>query len=228
LRPRPRLRAARAVRALSLTIASIMSVAALAVPAAAASGTGGTAPSASIARVAVGWHHLNVRAGHRAIVRGRALPRRRGVRALLQVRGRRHWRTLDRDRTGVRGIYKLHRRVHRAMSARARVVLRAHDRRLHRRVGRLNVYRWANASWYGPGLYGNHLACGGHLGYGTLGVANKSLPCGARLTLRHRGHVLRVGVIDRGPYVAGREFDLTEATARRLHFHGHGPLQVTR
>jgi rare lipoprotein A (peptidoglycan hydrolase) len=35
-------------------------------------------------------------------------------------------------------------------------------------------------------------------------------------------------VIDRGPYVAGREFDLTAATARRLHFGGHGPLLVTR
>jgi rare lipoprotein A len=222
------MRAAFAARALSLTTASIMSVAALAVPAAAASGTGGTAPNASIARVAVGWHHLNVRAGDRAVVHGRALPRRRGVRAVLQIHRRWGWRTLDRDRTGVRGVYELHRRLHRATSARARVVLRAHGRRLHRRLGRLNVYRWANASWYGPGLYGNHLACGGRLGYGTIGVANKSLPCGARLTLRHRGHVVRARVIDRGPYVAGREFDLTEATARRLHFRGRGPLQVTR
>ena len=222
------MRAARAVRALSLITTSIIGVAALAVPAAAASGTGGTAPTASIARVAVGWHHLNLRAGHRAVVHGRALPRRRGVRALLQIRRRSGWRTLDHDRTGVRGRYKLHRRVHRPMSARARVVLRAHGRRLHRRVGRLNVYRWANASWYGPGLYGNHLACGGTLTAGTVGVAHKSLPCGARLTLRHRGHVVRVRVIDRGPYVAGREFDLTAATARRLHFGGRGPLLVTR
>jgi rare lipoprotein A (peptidoglycan hydrolase) len=37
-----------------------------------------------------------------------------------------------------------------------------------------------------------------------------------------------VRVIDRGPYVAGREFDLTEATARRLHFHGHGAILTTR
>jgi rare lipoprotein A (peptidoglycan hydrolase) len=38
--------------------------------------------------------------------------------------------------------------------------------------------------------------------------------------------VLRVAVIDRGPYVGGREFDLTAATARKLRFHGHGPIQV--
>jgi rare lipoprotein A len=35
-------------------------------------------------------------------------------------------------------------------------------------------------------------------------------------------------VIDRGPYVGAREYDLTAATARRLRFNGHGPIQVTR
>ena len=35
-------------------------------------------------------------------------------------------------------------------------------------------------------------------------------------------------VIDRGPYVAGREYDLTAATAQRLGFSGHGAILVTR
>ena len=38
---------------------------------------------------------------------------------------------------------------------------------------------------------------------------------------------MRVPVIDRGPYVAGREYDLTEATANRLKFRGHGAIQST-
>ena len=38
---------------------------------------------------------------------------------------------------------------------------------------------------------------------------------------------MRVRVIDRGPYVGGREYDLTAATARKLRFSGHGPIQVT-
>ena len=62
----------------------------------------------------------------------------------------------------------------------------------------------------------------------TLGVAHKSLPCGTKVTLRHDGRVVRVPVIDRGPYVAGREYDLTEATAPALHFHGHGAILTTR
>ena len=48
------------------------------------------------------------------------------------------------------------------------------------------------------------------------------------MTLRHRGRIVRVRVIDRGPYVGGREYDLTAATARRLGFSGHGPIQATR
>jgi rare lipoprotein A len=39
---------------------------------------------------------------------------------------------------------------------------------------------------------------------------------------------VNVRVIDRGPYVGGREFDLTEATAHRLRFHGHGEILTTR
>ena len=97
-----------------------------------------------------------------------------------------------------------------------------------RGLGRLNVYRYAHASWYGPGLYGNHLGCGGTLGTGTLGVAHKTLPCGTPVTLRHDGRSVRVRVVDRGPYVAGREYDLTAATAQRLGFSGHGAILVTR
>jgi len=97
-----------------------------------------------------------------------------------------------------------------------------------RAIGRMNVYRRALVSWYGPGLYGNHLGCGGTLEPGTLGVAHKTLPCGTKLTLRHGSHHVRVRVVDRGPYVGGREFDLTAATRDRLRFNGVGTILVNR
>jgi hypothetical protein len=68
--------------------------------------------------------------------------------------------------------------------------------------------------------YGGPLACGGRLAREQLGVAHKSAPCGALITFRYRGRVLRVPVIDRGPYIAGREWDLTGATAQALGFNG--------
>jgi len=88
----------------------------------------------------------------------------------------------------------------------------------------LTAYRQAAASYYGPGLYGGALACGGTLQPGTLGVANKTLPCGTRVKLLYHGRSVMVPVVDRGPYVAGRDFDLTEATKARLGFPGLGVL----
>jgi rare lipoprotein A len=101
-------------------------------------------------------------------------------------------------------------------------------RATRRIVGRMNVYRRAQASWYGPGLYGNALGCGGRLSPGTLGVAHKTLPCGSKVTLRHQGRTVRVRVVDRGPYVGDREFDLTAATKARLGFGSTGAVLVTR
>ncbi len=64
------------------------------------------------------------------------------------------------------------------------------------------------------------------MGWSTIGVANKTLPCGHWLTVC-AARCLRVRVIDRGPFVAGREFDLTIATARAIGFTaGVGPIRV--
>ncbi len=173
---------------------------------------------------------LHVTVGRVVAVRGHIEPRRAGVPVRLQVRRPGRWVTVERSRTRSRGRFRLADRRRATLSAPVRVTAPASGGRARakKRVGRLNVYRTAQASWYGPGLYGNHLGCGGTLGTGTLGVANKSLPCGTKVTLRHGSRSVRVRVIDRGPYVGGREYDLTAATARRIGFSGHGALKVTR
>jgi len=89
-----------------------------------------------------------------------------------------------------------------------------------------NPFRPSVASWYAD--YGGPLACGGTLGFGTMGVANKSLPCGTNVTIRYHGRQVTVPVIDRGPYIAGRDWDLTGATARALGFDGVGTVFVNR
>jgi rare lipoprotein A (peptidoglycan hydrolase) len=72
------------------------------------------------------------------------------------------------------------------------------------------------ASWYGPGFYGNRTACGQTYTPEILGVAHLTLPCGTSLTLTHRGRSISVPVIDRGPYIAGRTLDLSNATKLAL------------
>lgn len=82
--------------------------------------------------------------------------------------------------------------------------------------------RYGGASWYGPGLWGRHTACGQTLRPTTIGVAHKSLPCGTVVKFVYHGHVLITRVIDRGPYVTGRSWDLTAAASRVLGFESVG------
>jgi Lytic transglycolase len=68
------------------------------------------------------------------------------------------------------------------------------------------------ASWYGPGFYGNRTACGQVYTPEIIGVAHRTLRCGTMLVLEYRGRTMTVPVIDRGPYIAGRMLDLSNAT----------------
>jgi hypothetical protein len=85
-------------------------------------------------------------------------------------------------------------------------------------------YRISIASVYTD--YGKPIACGVNqvLHVPQLGVANKSLPCGTMVTFVYGHRAIRVPVIDRGPYIAGRQWDLTGATAEALRFPGLGPI----
>jgi rare lipoprotein A (peptidoglycan hydrolase) len=68
-----------------------------------------------------------------------------------------------------------------------------------------------NVSWYGPGMYGSRTACGVKLTKSVRGVASRTLPCGTKVTFRNpaNGRTVTVPVIDRGPYVSGRIWDLS-------------------
>jgi rare lipoprotein A (peptidoglycan hydrolase) len=85
--------------------------------------------------------------------------------------------------------------------------------------------RSAGATWYGPGLYGRHTACGETLQPGTMGVAHRTLPCGTTIKFLYHGHSLVTRVIDRGPYTRGNDFDLTNGARRALGFEGVGQVR---
>ncbi|HEY6761513.1 MAG TPA: septal ring lytic transglycosylase RlpA family protein [Baekduia sp.] len=80
----------------------------------------------------------------------------------------------------------------------------------------LTMYRRTKVTWYGPGFYGKKTACGARLRKATLGVANKTLPCGTLVDLYNNGATVTVPVIDRGPFRRGTSYDLTAATAAAL------------
>jgi rare lipoprotein A len=190
-----------------------------------ASDSGGSAATLRVRR-----RSRDVLANHRVVVGGRLVARGDstglpGRTVVLQMLGRR-WATVARAHTDARGSFLLRFVPRHIGSARLRVrLVGEHGPLAARRIGRLNVYRPVQASWYGGG---GSLACGGSLTSLTRGVANRTLPCGTIVTLHLGSHTVRVPVVDRGPFVAGREFDLTSATRRALGFGDTGQIWSTR
>lgn len=166
-----------------------------------------------------------VKLGGRLTIRGTVVPR--GVRRLrIRVGGDRVISTRTRANGRFRIRWKPRRngdftyRVRMLPSSRS-----TGDSSLRRRFSAL---RPGHASYYGPGLYGNGVACGGTLTPSTRGVAHKSLPCGTRVTLQYGKRTVVARVIDRGPYIAGRDWDLTEQTKRDLGFGGVGVVWTNK
>jgi rare lipoprotein A (peptidoglycan hydrolase) len=88
-------------------------------------------------------------------------------------------------------------------------------------AGTSGVGEWysALAAAYAPNGSGRS-ACGVRIGPNTVGVAHPVLPCGAKLVVRYGSRTVLTKVVDRGPSVPGREFDLTRALARKLRLQG--------
>jgi rare lipoprotein A (peptidoglycan hydrolase) len=79
------------------------------------------------------------------------------------------------------------------------------------------------ASWFSP----EPTASGMAYGDGTVGVAHKTLPFGTVRWFRHAGRTRSAPVIDRGPYIAGRVWDLTAQLAQDISFDGVGSVTVS-
>jgi rare lipoprotein A len=199
----------------------------------------GLAPAAAQTKPS-DWHHersrshVSLHLSTHAVLKGNGLAVRGKVRPSGRHRVKVVFRGADRGvevvRTRANGTFAL-RWVPERMGSYVVRAYGVHDRRI--RASRsprrgLTAYRFAHASYYGPGLYGNGVACGGTLMPGTMGVAHKTLPCGTKVKIRYHGRSVTVPVIDRGPYVPGRDYDLTEAVKRKLGFPGIGTVLASR
>ena len=71
------------------------------------------------------------------------------------------------------------------------------------------------ASWYGPGFDGNLTANGTRYDQYASTAAHKSLPFGTKLRVCYNTCEV-VNVTDRGPFIPGRDLDLSLGTARRI------------
>lgn len=79
------------------------------------------------------------------------------------------------------------------------------------------------ASWYGRRFHGRLTANGETYNMNAYTVAHKTLPFGTvvRFT-NHAGLSVEARVTDRGPYIEGRDFDLSRQVAKHMGLLGHG------
>jgi hypothetical protein len=159
-------------------------------------------------------------AGHTVVVHGMLEPGRRGAEVKLETRAGRAWHTLATGRTHRNGHFGIRYRVQGSGARWVRVRFEGsrRARAVSAAAGKIVALAPTVASWY---YDAGSTACGFHA---TYGVANKTLPCGTKVTLSYGGHTVVATVDDRGPYVYGRTFDLNQNTARYLGMWGVGTV----
>lgn len=197
-------------------------------PATVASATAAQASRTERVRVSAGFRIGRPRreslAGRRVTVRGRLLPGAPGRVVRLVTRSGHGWRTLASARTGAHGGFAIRYSVPAGPTRWLRVAF-AGDRAnvsASARAGSLTGLMYRVASWYNDG---GQTACGFHA---TYGVANKTLPCGTKVTIVRGGRSVVATVDDRGPFVPGRDYDLNQNTAAALDMFGVATVLASR
>ncbi|MCT0198096.1 septal ring lytic transglycosylase RlpA family protein [Synechococcus sp. CS-1325] len=84
------------------------------------------------------------------------------------------------------------------------------------------------ASWYGPGFFGNRTANGEVFRPGTMTAAHRTLPFGTRVRVTNlwNGRSTEVRINDRGPFHGNRVIDLAHGAAQKLGLTASGIAQV--
>jgi rare lipoprotein A (peptidoglycan hydrolase) len=90
-----------------------------------------------------------------------------------------------------------------------------------------NVIMWNNISAHNASVFCDHHTATGSMNCGAPVFAHKTLPLGSWRWLVSGHRRVRAQVVDRGPYVRGREFDLSPGLARMLGINGLGSVHMT-
>jgi rare lipoprotein A (peptidoglycan hydrolase) len=95
-------------------------------------------------------------------------------------------------------------------------------------AGKPETTQVGTASWYGPGFHGQETASGETFDQRALTAAHRTLPLGteAKVTNLATGQSVNVTINDRGPYVQGRQLDLSQAAAKQIGLTKIGVAKV--
>ncbi len=89
-------------------------------------------------------------------------------------------------------------------------------------------YKNVSVSWYGDKFNGKKTASGEVYNMHKLTAAHKTLPFGTRVEILNPENKKKVivRITDRGPFVAGREFDLSKKAFRKISSLDKGVIPV--
>jgi 3D (Asp-Asp-Asp) domain-containing protein len=168
-----------------------------------------------VVRFALTRAAMTARSGQSVVVHGRVIAAARRIEIRLLARQGGGWRVVGRGRAGRDGRFHIGYTVDAVGTISLRVSVAAHGlSHSSAPAGQVVGLAPAVASWY---YDGGNTACGFHA---TYGVANRTLPCGTRVTISYDGRSVVATVDDRGPFVYGRSLDLNQNTARALGMYG--------
>jgi len=87
---------------------------------------------------------------------------------------------------------------------------------------------YVTASWYGPKFHGRPTASGERFNMYSMTCAHKEFPFGTRLRVTYlkNNRSVVVTVNDRGPFISGRDLDLSYAAAKEIGLIGPGVGRV--
>lgn len=107
------------------------------------------------------------------------------------------------------------------------LVLARHVAALEKTVAGMQARPYtAVASWYGPGFHGRTAADGSTYDQAAFTLAHKTLPFGTIVIIEYNGLRVPAVVTDRGPYIKGRDFDLSMGLAQRLGIVKKGVVRI--
>jgi rare lipoprotein A (peptidoglycan hydrolase) len=95
-------------------------------------------------------------------------------------------------------------------------------------TGKPVVEQRGEASFYGPGFHGKKTATGERFDQNNLTAAHPTLPLGSEATVTNleNGNSVDVRINDRGPYVKGRDIDVSKRAAEELGMTKDGVAPV--
>jgi rare lipoprotein A len=94
---------------------------------------------------------------------------------------------------------------------------------------RTSMVKTGKASWYGGYFHGRTTATMEIFNKNLLSAAHKTLPLNTYLLVTNleNGRQVIVRINDRGPYIAGRDVDLSEAAAKVIGSHKQGVAEIS-